>query len=256
MKAVNLIPVDQRRGAGGAAGRAGGAVYVLLGGLAVLVVMSVLYAVSASQVNDRQSKLARVTAEAGVAQTQASSLQPYVTFASIRQTREQAITSLANNRFDWAAAMDQIARSLPGDVTLSAMTGTPPTSAAAAPTAPTAPAGTTPPAGTAAAAGAAGAAATTTPAASGPSVALTGCATSHSEVATVLVALHAIVGVTGVSLSTSQKAGPATPTTLCPGATFTATLVYGPNSTTVAQTTNTNGVTATTAASPNAGSIR
>jgi hypothetical protein len=32
--------------------------------------------------------------------------------------------------------------------------------------------------------------------------------------------------------------------------------VYGPNSTTVAQTTNTNGVTATTAASPNAGSIR
>ncbi len=147
MKAVNLIPVDQRRGAGGAAGRAGGAVYVLLGGLAVLVVMSVLYAVSASQVNDRQTKLARVTAEAGVAQTQASSLQPYVTFASIRQTREQAITSLANNRFDWAAAMDQIARSLPSDVTLSAMTGSPPATSAAAPTAPTAPTAAAPPAG-------------------------------------------------------------------------------------------------------------
>jgi Tfp pilus assembly protein PilN len=255
MKAVNLIPVDQRRGAGGAAGRAGGAVYVLLGGLAVLVLMSVLYAVSARQVNDRQSKLARVTAQAGVAQTQAGSLQPYVAFASIRQSREQAITSLANNRFDWAAAMDQIARSLPNDVTLSALSGSPAaaTSAAAptAPTAPTAPSGTTP------STAPSGAAAATAPAASGPSVALTGCASSHSEVATVLVALHAIVGVTGVSLSTSAKAGgPATSATVCPGATFTATLVYGPNSTTVAQTTNTNGVTATTAASPNAGSIR
>jgi Tfp pilus assembly protein PilN len=256
MKAVNLIPAEERRGAGGAAGRAGGAVYVLLGGLVVLVLMSVLYAVSSHQAKDRQSKLTQVNTQAGIVQSQATALQPYVTFATIRQTREQAIGSLASSRFDWAAAMDQIARSLPGDVTLSAMTGTSPASTPAAPTAPTAPTATTSTTTPATVTNSAPPTAATT---SGPSVALTGCAKSHSEVATVLVALHEIVGVNSVSLASSQKPsgqGAAGSTAACPGATFAATLVYAPNSATVATTTNTNGVTATTATSPTAGSIR
>jgi hypothetical protein len=191
MKAVNLIPADQRRGAGGAAGRAGGAVYVLLGGLAVLVILSVVYAISASQVSDRQSKLNHVSAQADVV------------------------------------------RALPNDVTLSAMTGGPPTATAAAPGVPA-------------------------PAAGGPSVALTGCATTHSEVANVLVSLQRIVGVTGVQLASSQKAnGPTGATaTTCPGANFTATLVYSAASAASTPTTNPQGVTATTATSPTAGSAR
>jgi Tfp pilus assembly protein PilN len=240
MKAVNLIPADQRRGAGGTAGRAGGAVYVLLGGLAVLVVMSVLYAVSAGQVSDRQSKLTRVNTQADVVQSQAGSLQPYVTFASLRQSREQAIAALAAGRFDWAASMDQIARALPNDVTLSALTG--------------APAGTTP------GAPAAAAPATAPATASGPSIALTGCASSHSEVANVLVALHRVVGVTSVSLATSQKqgSGQAPSAGTCAGAQFTATLIYSASSASSTQTTtpNTNGVTAATGTSPTAGSTR
>jgi Tfp pilus assembly protein PilN len=233
MKAVNLIPADQRRGAGGAAGRAGGAVYVLLGGLAVLVILSVVYAISASQVSDRQSKLNHVSAQADVVQSQATALQPYVSFAAIRQSRQQAIATLAADRFDWAAAMDQIARALPNDVTLSAMTGGPPTATAAAPGVPA-------------------------PAAGGPSVALTGCATTHSEVANVLVSLQRIVGVTGVQLASSQKAnGPTGATaTTCPGANFTATLVYSAASAASTPTTNPQGVTATTATSPTAGSAR
>jgi Tfp pilus assembly protein PilN len=232
MKAVNLIPADQRRGAGGAAGRAGGAVYVLLGGLAALVLLSVIYAVSASQVSDRQSKLTHVSAQADVVQSQATALQPYVSFAAIRQSREQAISTLAVNRFDWAAAMDQIARALPNDVTLSAMTGGPPAGGAATPGVPA-------------------------PAA-GPSVVLTGCATTHSEVATVLVSLQRIVGVTSVQLASSQKQSGPTATTAgaCPGANFTATLVYSAASATSAPTTTPQGVTATTATSPTAGSAR
>ncbi|MCA1688975.1 MAG: hypothetical protein LC720_00525 [Actinobacteria bacterium] len=235
MKAVNLIPADQRRGAGGAAGRAGGAVYVLLGGLAVLVVMSLLYAVSASQVSDRQSKLTRVNTQADVVQSQAGSLQPYVTFASLRQSREQAIAALAAGRFDWAASMDQIARALPHDVTLSALTGAPPASASG-------PAGPT-----------------TAPATSGPSIALTGCATTHTEVADVLVALHRVAGVTSVSLAASQKQTSGTPSAgTCPGAQFTATLVYAAHAAAPTQTTTptTNGVTAATGTSPTAGSTR
>ena len=42
MRAVNLIPADERRGAGGIAGRSGGVVYVLVGGLAVLVALGVV----------------------------------------------------------------------------------------------------------------------------------------------------------------------------------------------------------------------
>jgi Tfp pilus assembly protein PilN len=241
MKAVNLIPADQRRGAGGTAGRAGGAVYVLLGGLAVLVVMSVLYAVSAGQVSDRQSKLTQVNTQADVVQSQAGSLQAYVTFASLRQSREQAIASLAAGRFDWAASMDQIARALPNDVTLSALTGAPTGSTPGAPAATPAPS-------------------TTAPASSGPSIALTGCASTHSEVANVLVALHRVVGVTSVSLATSQKqgAGQAPSAGTCAGAQFTATLVYSASSASSTQTTtpNTNGVTAATGTSPTAGSTR
>lgn len=227
MRAVNLIPAEQRKGAGGAAGRAGGAVYVLVGGLVALVMLSVVYAVAATQVSDRQSKLGRVSTQADVTQAQATSLQPYVTFASIRQSREQAVATITASRFDWAASMDQIARSLPHDVTLSAVTGAQPAASAAAPLA------------------------------GGPSITLTGCAVTHSEVANVLVDLHRIIGVTGVSLATSTKASGAVSTpTVCPGATFAATLGYGANSTIAAHTTTPQGATAPTATSPTAGSLR
>jgi Tfp pilus assembly protein PilN len=196
--------------------------------------MSVLYAVSAGQVSDRQSKLTRVNTQADVVQSQAGSLQPYVTFASLRQSREQAVAALAAGRFDWAASMDQIARALPRDVTLSALTGGPPASTPGAPGA-------------------------VAPVSSGPSVALTGCASNHSEVANVLVALHRVVGVTSVSLAASQKQNSGTSSAgTCPGAQFTATLVYAASSASTAQSTtpNTNGVTAATGTSPTAGSTR
>jgi len=213
VRSINLIPAEQRRGAGGLAGRAGGASYVVVGALAVFVLMAVFYAISIGQVSSRQSKLTQVTAETSNTQAQAAALDPYVQFATIRQQRQQAITALASSRFDWSDSMDQIARSLPTDVTLNSMSGTSP--AAVAPAAPTpgVPVAATP----------------------GPSVALTGCATSHSEVATVLVDLNRVAGVSTVSLASSTKAAPsagasgATSTSGaagCKGATFNATLIY------------------------------
>jgi Tfp pilus assembly protein PilN len=210
VRSVNLIPAEQRRGAGGLAGRAGGASYVVVGALAVFVLMGVFYAIAIGQVSSRQSKLAQVTAQTANTQAQAAALNPYVQFAAIRQQRQAAITSLASSRFDWSDAMDQIARSLPNDVTLSSVAGTGGASAAT-------------PAATPGAA---------VVAASGPSVALTGCATSHSEVATVLVDLNRVAGVETVSLGSSTKAPPAVgggksaSDTGCNGATFNATLTY------------------------------
>ena len=62
VRAVNLIPAEERRGAGGLAGRSGGVVYVLVGGLAVLVVLGVIYAFAVQSVADRKGQLASLTA--------------------------------------------------------------------------------------------------------------------------------------------------------------------------------------------------
>jgi Tfp pilus assembly protein PilN len=237
VRSINLIPAEQRRGAGGLAGRAGGASYVIVGALAVFVLMAVFYAIAIGQVSSRQSKLTQVTAQTANTQAQAAVLEPYVQFQTIRQQRQAAITSLAASRFDWSDAMDQIARSLPTDVTLSSVAG----SAAAAPTVVT-------PGVPAAAAG-------------GPSVVLTGCATSHSEVATVLVDLNKVDGVSTVALTSSTKSAPttaaggATPAAGCHGATFNATLTYAAGAGLVSPIKTSNAATAT-ATSPTTGSTR
>jgi Tfp pilus assembly protein PilN len=198
VKAVNLIPADQRRGAGGVGGRASGAAHVLVAALAVFVILGVVYAVSARQAADRRSKLSHVTVQANAAQAQAAALQPYVEFASLRAQRQQAIGALAAGRFNFSGAMDQIARALPSDVTLSALTSSP------------------------AAAG------------SGPAFAMAGCARTHPEVARVLVLLHKIQGVTRVSLASSQKGGGQGASSSCSGAAFNATVAYGGSGTALA----------------------
>jgi Tfp pilus assembly protein PilN len=215
VRSINLIPAEQRRGAGGLAGRAGGASYVVVGALAVFVLMAVFYALAINQASSRKSKLAQVTQQTASTQTQAAALEPYVQFATIRQQRQQAITALATSRFDWSDSMDQIARSLPNDVTLSSVSGTP--APAAAPVVTPATPGAVAPAST------------------GPQVVLTGCATSHSEVATVLVDLNRVAGVASVTLSSSSKAAPTPGSSSsssktagpgCSGATFNAALTY------------------------------
>ncbi len=58
MRAVNLIPTDQQRGAGGAAGKSGGGAYILLGALALIVVLAASYVVTGKSVTDKKAKLA------------------------------------------------------------------------------------------------------------------------------------------------------------------------------------------------------
>jgi Tfp pilus assembly protein PilN len=240
VRSINLIPAEQRRGAGGLAGRAGGGAYVVVGALAVFVLMAVFYAIAIGQVSSRKHDLTQVTAQTANTQAQAATLNPYVQFATIRQQRQAAITSLATSRFDWSDAMDQIARSLPTDVTLSAVSGTGGPSAAATPAAPAVPG-------------------TPAVAAVGPSVTLTGCATSHSEVATVLVDLNQVAGVSNVSLTSSAKSAPAAGGKAastgagCTGATFNAVLSYAAGAGEVSPITPHDAATAT---SPTTGSTR
>jgi Tfp pilus assembly protein PilN len=243
VRSINLIPAEQRRGAGGLAGRAGGASYVVVGALAVFVLMGVFYALAVGQVSSRQTKLKQLTAQTSNTVVQATALDPYVQFQSLRQQRQAAITSLATSRFDWSDAMDQIARALPSDVTLSSLSGTGGPGAVTTQASPAAPG-------------------TTSLAPTGPSVALTGCASSHSEVASVLIDLNRVDGVANVSLSTSAKAAPATGhtggtsgSTGCKGATFSATLTYAAGAGDVSPITPPHAATAT-ATSTTSGSTR
>ena len=193
MRAVNLIPSDQRRGAGGLAGRSGGVVYVLTGGLAVLVALGVVYALAVHSVASRKTQLASVTRQVAVVTAESQALQPYVQVAGVTTEKVHEVTSLAESRFNWPSAMQQLALALPGDVTFTSFTAT---TSAGTPTSTTTSSPTTPATGSAASSG------------TGASFSLIGCASTQREVAEVLTNLFQVPGVSDVRLANTVETVP------------------------------------------------
>jgi Tfp pilus assembly protein PilN len=196
MRAVNLIPADQRGGASVGAGRSEGAVYGVIGLVAGLAILVLLYGLAHHQVTSRRAQTATVVAEAQRAQAAAQQLAPYTSFVALREQREQAVSSLIDARFDWAHAFHEFGRVLPTDVSISSLDGTigasTETPAAAPATTPSSPA-------TAASSSVTSA----TPAGSVPTFTLDGCATSQPMVAEMLERLRLIDGVHEVTLQSS-----------------------------------------------------
>ncbi len=192
MKAVNLIPSDQRAGGGSVTGDSEGGAFLVIGLLAGLAVLALMYGIANRQVSTRQSEVVSVTAEAQAAQTRAGELAPYVSFKALYQARLQAVSLLAGTRFDWAHAFHEIGRVLPADASLSSIHGTVGSATGAT--------------GAAATPAVAGTVASATPPGTVPSFSLAGCATSQSEVAEVLQRLRLIDGVSAVTLQSSTKA--------------------------------------------------
>lgn len=182
MKAVNLIPMDARRGAG-APDRSGGAVYGALGVLGVLAVIAVLYGLSARSLNSQEEQLAQLTADSTTGVAAAAALEPYVRFGQIADEREQTVVTIADQRFDWGLAMREIARVLPGNVDLVSLDGT--------------------------RQGATAAAGSETASVGAPQITMSGCATSQASVALLMARLRAIQGVDRVRLESSSKGGEA-----------------------------------------------
>jgi Tfp pilus assembly protein PilN len=187
MRAVNLIPADQQRGAGGAAGKSGGGAYILLGVLALVVVMAGLLTTANKSVKDKKTQLADVTAQAAAAEAKATSLTSYTKFAAIRAKRVDTVKQLAASRFDWAHALREVARVLPANAWITSMTAT---------TSPTVSV-------------AGGSAGQLRGAISSPAIVLTGCTTSQASVSKVLANLRLADGVQRVSLEDSTKGGTA-----------------------------------------------
>lgn len=124
MRAINLIPADERRGAGGAGGRSAGGAYVLIGALVVLVAMAATYALTTKTLHDRKAELVTVKRDTEAAQARAASLAGYTAFRDMRKQRVDTVRSIAASRFDWAHAMHELARTLPADAAIGSLRGT------------------------------------------------------------------------------------------------------------------------------------
>lgn len=188
MRAVNLIPAEERSGAGPSAGRSGGAVYVLLGGLAGLVAMVFMWASAGSQIADDRAELSRLKTEAAAAQAQLATVASVDSIRALRDARSATVRTLAAARVDWADSLDAIARTLPSDTWLDSL-------AASVTPASAAPGGV----------GGAGAVASST---TGPSIQISGCSPSQARVARLMPRLRSIPGVDNVTLVSAQKAAP------------------------------------------------
>jgi Tfp pilus assembly protein PilN len=189
MRAVNLIPTEQRSGQPVGAGRSQGGAYavlVLVGGLAL---MAYLYGSAHHQIASRQAQVASLTAEAQQAQTTAERLAPYASFTAQSESRTQAVESLIGSRFDWAHVFHEFGRVLPAGVAVSSLSGTVGSATASA--------------SSPSSSGASGGASATPPG-TVPTFTLSGCATSQPTVALTLQRLRLIDGVKEVALQSSS----------------------------------------------------
>ncbi|MGO9490081.1 MAG: hypothetical protein ACLQBB_13775 [Solirubrobacteraceae bacterium] len=194
MRAVNLIPGDQRSGAPVGAGRSDGVAYAVLAMLVAVAVLAVLYGKASRDVSSQESQVATLTAQAQRAQAQASALAPYTSFVALREQRAQAVATLVDSRFDWAHAFHEFGRVLTGQTSITSLDGEI--------------AGTTPSSSSSSSSQAA-TVASATPPGSVPLFTLTGCATSQDVVAQMLQRLRLIDGVSEVTLQSSTKSGSA-----------------------------------------------
>jgi Tfp pilus assembly protein PilN len=179
MKAVNLIPSEQRRAA--PSGSLTGGAYAVLGVLAVLLVMAVLYVLTGNSANEDTTKATEARQEADALEAQAASLESYTDFSAIKDQRKAAVVAAAKTRFDWERLMREISRVMPTGSWLQT------TEASIA--------------GDEAAAGAVADPAASAP--TGPTATFVGCTPKQSEVAKILVRLRGMHRVTDVKLNES-----------------------------------------------------
>jgi hypothetical protein len=216
MRAVNLIPGEERASTKMDAGRAGGGVYAVFAILGGLAVMALLYGLSAHRISSGKAQVASLNERAQQVQARAAALAPYTSFAAMREQRAQDVATLVNSRFDWAQAFHELARVLPANISLSSLDGqisaARETSAGAASTASSSGSSSVS-SGPAGASGASAAASSpvssTTPPGSVPTFTLAGCTTSQTAVAVMLDRLRLINGAEEVTLQSATKSSSA-----------------------------------------------
>ena len=183
MRAVNLIPVEDRRGLRGGGSGSGIASYIVLGVLAAVVAMSAAYTLTNRSLSDKRAQLESVQSQVETAQAQVQRYSSYTGFTALRQKRTETVRSLATSRFDWSHALHELARTIPSNAWLTSLKGT-----------------VTP--------GVSIDGGSTDPlraSLQNPALEVVGCTTSQADVSKVISSLRRVDGVERVSLSSSQK---------------------------------------------------
>ncbi|MEA2399025.1 MAG: hypothetical protein QOK25_2581 [Thermoleophilaceae bacterium] len=203
MNPVNLLPTKHRPRT--ATGGQQGSAYVVVGIMAAILVLLVFYVLTVNGINTRKSQVARAKAETAQAQARASSLSSYGDFSKVKTERVQSVKDLAQNRIDWERLTRGLARVLPNNVwllTASASASGQISAGGSGGAAPSQPSG-----------------GSSSTAATGPKVELTGCAPGQADVATTLVRLRELSGATDVQLNDiTRPAQTASTTTPAAGA--------------------------------------
>jgi Tfp pilus assembly protein PilN len=189
MRPVNLIPPDERQG-DAAPLRTGSLIYVLVAGLALLLLGIIAVALTSKQISDRESQKSDLQAQLAQETARANSLAAFSSFRAVQQQRADTVSSLANSRFDWQRVLHELSLVLPSNISLTALTGT------ASPTVQLASSGGSSAAGSDLRAGIAG-----------PALEISGCAPTQDAVAAFVASLKDIDGVTRVGLERSVVGG-------------------------------------------------
>ncbi len=192
MKAVNLVPAEQRRAT--ATGSLAGGAYAVLGVLAVLLVMAVMYVLTSNSANENQSKADAARQEADALAAQTKQLDAFTDFSVIKQQRLASVMGAAQTRFDWERMMRELSRVIPKDSWIQTTDakvvgdsdGTDPASTTTSSTAVLA----------------------------GPTLNLVGCTPHQSDTADMMVRLEQMYRATDVELNESAREESASDTTL------------------------------------------
>ncbi len=97
MKAVNLIPDEQRRGAGGSTGRSGGVAYAIVGVLAGLVGLFALYTMANNKIDSRHAEIDALKQQVATAEQANDQLQQFSSLAARRVEVVQTVTSAGHH---------------------------------------------------------------------------------------------------------------------------------------------------------------
>lgn len=192
MRPVNLIPPEQRSH-GHAPLRTGPLPYLLLGGLAVLLLGVAMLVLAGNEISERKDEIATLRREDAAATRRAQRLTSYVQLAELRQQRTETISSLADSRFDWERVMRELAKILPADVWLTSLDASASPQASSGGTGPSA-------------SGAGGSGSNMRGSIAGPALEISGCADGQDGVAGFVTALKEIEGVTRVGVQSSAIA--------------------------------------------------
>jgi Tfp pilus assembly protein PilN len=187
VKAVNLIPADNRRNRGSVKVGALGPAHALLGLLGLAVVFVAVYVLTSNTVSERTAKLAGLKTQVAEAQAEANSLAAYTSFQQLAQQRSATVRQIVSSRFDWDKALGELSRVVPADTSLQSLLGTVVPGVSVD--------------------GASGAANTGTLRSQiqAPAFEIRGCTRNQDEVAGLISRLRLINDVTRVTLSDSQK---------------------------------------------------